>query len=54
MYDDRSMKQDSQIMALLKKVWPFINRALNVSFYFVLSIVKNSIKGAIDQIKGSF
>lgn len=44
----------SRIIILLKKIWPTIYRLINSSFYFVIHIIKSTIKSAIDQIKGSF
>lgn len=39
---------------VLKKIWPYINRGINVSVYFVFHLIINGIKTAIQQIKGSF
>lgn len=44
--------QQSPIKVGLKKVWPFINRALNGMFYFLITIIKSVVKGALDQFKG--
>jgi len=46
--------QQSQPMIVLKKIWPYINRAINSSLYFILNVIKGIIKTGIDQIKGSF
>jgi hypothetical protein len=45
--------QESEFIRLLKKIWPFINRVVNTSFYFIMSLIKGIAKGISDQIKGS-
>jgi hypothetical protein len=39
---------------LLRKIWPTVYRAINTIVYFIMHIIKSTIKSAIDQIKGSF
>jgi len=43
-----------RIYILLKAIWPTINRAINTTVYFIMHIIKSTIKSAMDQIKGSF
>lgn len=44
----------SRIIALLKIIWPTFHRILNSIVYFIIHIIKSTVKSAIDQIKGSF
>ncbi len=48
------MQQDSQFIIFMKKIWPTIYRAINLSLYFLLTFIKNSVKFGWEQIKGSF
>jgi uncharacterized membrane protein len=43
-----------RIIILLKLIWPTVNRAINSTFYFVVSTIKSIVKSSIDQIKGGF
>lgn len=43
-----------KIYALLKAAWPTVYRITNGFFYFLLTLIRGSIKLAKDQIKGSF
>jgi hypothetical protein len=44
--------QQSPVLVLLKKIWPFINKILNAVFYFLISLIKSFFKNAITMIKG--
>ncbi len=46
------MRQPSQVEVILKKIWPTINRVLNAIFYFLFTVIRSTIKGIIDQVKG--
>ena len=43
----------TRIKAFLIKIWPTFYRMLNTFLYFVLMIIVNGVKRAIQQIKGS-
>ncbi|MBI5045022.1 MAG: hypothetical protein HZC02_03785 [Candidatus Levybacteria bacterium] len=42
-----------QLTTYLKSIWPTVYRIINNTFYFLLLFIKNLIKMAINQIKGS-
>ena len=44
--------QQSPVMRAIKKAWPVINRFVNGVLYFIMGVIKNIIKGAMDQFKG--
>ncbi len=44
--------QQSKFIIFLRKIWPFIYRVLNSTFYFILGIIKYFFKNAIAMIKG--
>ncbi|MGH7204166.1 MAG: hypothetical protein ACREHC_07010 [Candidatus Levyibacteriota bacterium] len=44
--------QESRYMRALKKVWPFINRVLNSTVYFILSLIKTFFKDTLRMIQG--
>jgi hypothetical protein len=44
--------QESQVKVFLKRIWPFINRLLNIIFYSLLNFIKSSVRFAIEQLKG--
>jgi hypothetical protein len=48
--------QDNQVQSsfivFLKKIWPFIYRVINTSLYFVMMLIRNFFKDAINMIKG--
>jgi hypothetical protein len=48
------MQQDSQFMVILKKIWPTIYRLINVTLYFLLTFLRNSVRYGWEQIKGAF
>jgi hypothetical protein len=45
--------QQSKFMVLMKKIWPYIQRAINVTIYFVVNLIKNFFKTAGQMIKGA-
>jgi hypothetical protein len=45
--------QQSKFMIIMKKIWPYINRVLNAVVYFIIQIIRNFFKSAIEMIKGT-
>lgn len=45
------MQQDNKFLYFLKRIWPTIYRIINTTVYFVFSIVRNLVQGALDQIR---
>ncbi len=45
--------QQSKFIIIMKKIWPTVYRWINASFYFILNLIRNIIKGIIEQVKGS-
>jgi hypothetical protein len=43
---------ESPFIVLLKKIWPFIYRVINGILYFLIMIIKNFVRDAIQSIKG--
>lgn len=39
------------IQRLLKQIWPTVYRAVNNTIYFILNLIKSTVKMAIDEIK---
>jgi len=48
--------QDNQVespfIVFLKKIWPFIYRVINTVVYFLIMLIKNFVRDAIQSIKG--
>ena len=44
--------QQSKPMIILKKMWPYINRVINSVVYFIIMLIKNFFKSAIQMIQG--
>lgn len=44
--------QQPQWKIILKKVWPTIYRVINSVFYFLINVIKNFFKVAMDEFKG--
>jgi hypothetical protein len=42
----------SPFIVLLKKAWPTIYRIINSTIYFIITTLKNVVKGIMDQLKG--
>ncbi len=49
-FDERVHR--GQIMSIAVKIWPYISKAITTSFYFLINLIKVSVKSALDQIKG--
>lgn len=47
-----NMRQ-SPVMIMLKRAWPSIYRFINSATFLIITTIRNGIKSAIDQIKGS-
>lgn len=45
--------QQSKFMIFLKKIWPYINRAINTVVYFTISVIRSFFKSAMQMIKGN-
>ena len=50
MYEN--MRQ-SPILNMIKSAWPSIYRVINSITYLIITTIRNGIKSAVDQIKGS-
>jgi hypothetical protein len=46
--------QQSPVVILLKKAWPFIYRVINTVFYMSVQFIRNGFREIIAQIKGTF
>jgi hypothetical protein len=44
--------QVNPVIRFLKNAWPYVYKVINGSLYFVLSIIKSSVKAGVDQMKG--
>jgi len=42
----------SPFIVFLKKIWPFIYRVINGILYFVMMLIRNFVRDAIQSIKG--
>jgi hypothetical protein len=42
----------SRFMIILKMIWPYINRVINMVVYFSITLIKNFFKDAFRMIKG--
>ena len=46
------MEEENRLKTIAIKIWPTIYRAINLLIYFILSLIKNIVSIAINQIKG--
>jgi hypothetical protein len=47
-------EQPSRFKAIMKQIWPFINRAINTSIYFVIGIIKEIVSEGMKMIKNQY
>lgn len=47
-------QQPSPVIVLLKKIWPFIDRVIRVTFYYIFMLIKNFFRDVVDMIKGGY
>jgi hypothetical protein len=45
------MNQESKFYIIMKKIWPFINKIVNMIVFFILDLIKSLIKESIRMIK---
>jgi hypothetical protein len=43
---------ESPFIVFMKKIWPFLYRVINAVIYFVIMLIKNFVRDAIQSIKG--
>jgi len=46
-------QQQSPFIVFMKKIWPFVYRVINAIFYFLIMLIRNFVRDAIQSIKGS-
>ncbi len=44
--------QQSPFIVFMKKIWPFVYRVINAVLYFLIMVIKNFVRDAIESIKG--
>ncbi|HSX08644.1 MAG TPA: hypothetical protein VLF93_00645 [Candidatus Saccharimonadales bacterium] len=48
--------QDNQVQSpyivFLKKIWPYVYRVINTTLYFIINLIKNFVRDAIQSIRG--
>ncbi|MBA3723517.1 MAG: hypothetical protein H0W89_01325 [Candidatus Levybacteria bacterium] len=45
--------QQHPIILFLRKIWPYVSRVINTVLYFIISLIKNFFKIAMQMIKGN-
>lgn len=50
----QSLHQPSPVILFLKKIWPFLNRAIRVTFYYIFMLIKNFFSDVVEMIKGGY
>ncbi len=43
--------ETTSVERLLKQIWPTIYRAINGSLYFVLNLMKSTVRSMIEELK---
>jgi hypothetical protein len=44
--------QQSRVMIILKKIWPFLSKVINAIVYFLAQLIKGFFKTALQMVKG--